>query len=106
MAVEKFTEHWESGVYICAECGNELFDSRAKFDAGTGWPNFRAAKPSAVHHQPDERLDLDRTAVICAECGHLLGNFWEDGIERGDTHPDAGERYCIESGAIEFSKSE
>lgn len=106
MAVEEFTEHWEAGVYTCADCGAELFESSAKFDAGTGWPNFRAAKPDAVTHQPDERLDLDRIEVVCADCGRHLGNFWEDGVERGDTHPDAGDRYCIESKAIAFSTDE
>ena len=103
MAIEEYTDHWEDGVYQCATCGNRLFDSDAKFDAGTGWPSFRSTKDDAVILRPDQRLNLDRTAVVCSECERRLGNFWEDGVERGDSHPEAGDRYCIRSEAISFS---
>lgn len=58
------------GVYHCAACGAQLFDARAKFDSGTGWPSFtEPAVAAAVETRPDDSLFMRRTEVVCRRCG-------------------------------------
>jgi peptide-methionine (R)-S-oxide reductase len=80
----------EDGVYRCAACGAELFDSSAKFDSGTGWPSFtEEAAGGAVELRPDASHGMVRTEVVCRHCGSHLGHVFEDGP------PPTGLRYCI-----------
>jgi len=84
------------GAYACAGCGTTLFDSDTKFGSGTGWPSFYDAVDGAVELETDTRHGMRRTEVLCATCGGHLGHVFEDG-------PDpTGERYCINSVALEF----
>jgi peptide-methionine (R)-S-oxide reductase len=99
---EVYKEHWEQGRYHCAKCGHPLFDSSAKFRSGTAWPSFRKAEADAVATQPDNSFGMERTELLCKACGLHLGHVFDDGRYCGDTHPEAGERYCILSEALDF----
>ena len=83
----------ESGVYTCAACGNELFDSATKYESGSGWPSFYDAKPGAVELIEDRSLGAVRTEVRCRSCGSHLGHVFA-----GEGYPTpTDQRYCINS---------
>jgi len=86
------------GTYTCAGCGAALFDADTKFDSGSGWPSFYDALDGSVELESDSRHGMRRTEVLCAACGGHLGHVFEDG-------PDpTGERYCINSVALDFDE--
>jgi peptide-methionine (R)-S-oxide reductase len=91
---------YADGVYVCAACGQVLFDSGTKFDAHCGWPSFYDAKPSAVVFQEDNSHGMKRIEVTCGNCGSHLGHMFEG--EGFDTPTD--KRYCINSLSLKFSK--
>jgi peptide-methionine (R)-S-oxide reductase len=93
----KLWDKHEPGVYRCAGCGQELFDSDAKFESGTGWPSFtKPASPESVATEEDRSLFAKRTEVLCGRCGGHLGHVFDDGPE------PTGERYCMNSAALDF----
>ena len=95
-------EYWNSktpGVFQCAGCGHDLFDSDHKFDSGTGWPSYwRPVGTEAVETQSDRSWGTVRTEVHCARCGGHLGHVFEDGP------PPTGLRYCINSASLSLAE--
>ena len=72
-------EEHRKGVFACAGCGRDLFDSATKFDSGTGWPSFWKPLPGAVIETGDRSFGMARTAVSCSRCGGHLGHVFNDG---------------------------
>ena len=90
-----------NGEFRCAACGEPLFTSGAKYDSGSGWPSFtRPAEPDAVSEHQDMSHGMARTEVRCARCEGHLGHVFPDG-----PGPE-GLRYCINSAALQFSKTD
>ena len=86
----------ESGVYTCAACGNELFDSDTKYESGSGWPSFYDARPGSVELIEDRSHGMVRTEARCARCDSHLGHVFDDGPR------PTGERYCMNSLSLGF----
>ena len=97
-----FTGEYEknkaAGEYVCAGCGQPLFESDAKFDSGSGWPSFtRPAADGAVEEHRDASHGMVRTEVVCAKCEGHLGHVFPDG-----PRDQGGLRYCINSASLQF----
>ncbi|MGV3523043.1 MAG: peptide-methionine (R)-S-oxide reductase MsrB [Candidatus Sericytochromatia bacterium] len=93
----KYDRNKADGIYYCAACGNHLFDSKHKFDSGTGWPSFyKPIGPERVGEKVDNTLFMQRTEIHCARCGGHLGHVFDDGPK------PTGLRYCMNSAALDF----
>ncbi len=89
------------GVFRCAGCGAELFDTDAKFDSGSGWPSFDRAKAAGTIIEHDDRgFGMTRTEILCARCGGHLGHVFPDGPT------DTGLRYCVNSLSLTYDPDE
>ena len=90
---------WENGTYHCRGCGELLFQSDTKFDAGCGWPSFdRPATDGVVAEARDASHGMIRTEVLCQKCGGHLGHVFPDGPT------ETGQRYCINSLSIKLKE--
>jgi peptide-methionine (R)-S-oxide reductase len=97
----KYDTFFEEGTYHCAGCGNVIFSSDAKYDSGCGWPAFSApADEDAVAERRDISHGMVRTEIYCPHCGGHLGHVFNDGPA------PTGQRYCINSAALEFEEKQ
>ena len=97
----KYWDHFEDGIYRCVCCGAPLFASDTKFDAGCGWPSyFQPIRGELIERVLDHSHGMVRVEVRCQDCGAHLGHVFEDGPE------PTGERYCINSAALDFQPRE
>lgn len=94
----KLLHNKDSGLYTCAACGADLFDSKHKFNSGSGWPSFYdVATKGNVKLQEDTSHGMHRVEVVCANCGGHLGHVFNDAPDQ-----PTGMRFCINSCALDF----
>jgi peptide-methionine (R)-S-oxide reductase len=88
------------GTFMCAACGQALFDAGTKYESGTGWPSFSAPREGAVGTSQDTSHFMRRTEVHCSRCGGHLGHVFEDGPA------PTGLRYCMNGISLAFEPKE
>ncbi len=91
----EYDNFYQEGIFICRRCNSPLFSSKAKFDAGCGWPSFDANFPNALKHLHDPHWN--RTEIQCNHCSAHLGHVFE-----GEGFTKTNTRHCVNSLSIRF----
>ena len=92
----EYNLHFKKGIYTCAGCDEQLFESNSKFDAHCGWPSFDKAIKGKIEYKLDKSHGMVRTEIICKNCGGHLGHVFNDGPT------STGQRYCVNSVSLDF----
>lgn len=93
----EYCEAHDPGLYACICCGTPLFDSRQKFESGTGWPSFaEPVRDNVIKYEKDNSYGMSRVEVMCNVCDCHLGHVFPDGP------PPTGLRFCINSASIKL----
>ncbi|MBS1652373.1 MAG: peptide-methionine (R)-S-oxide reductase MsrB [Bacteroidetes bacterium] len=97
----ELNNEYSKGVYVCAGCGAELFNSDQKFESHCGWPSFdnEIGKGTNIEKKPDFSYGMIRTEIICSKCGGHLGHIFDDGPTV------TGKRYCVNGLSLKFIKT-
>ncbi len=94
----------DTGQYLCGSCETVLFDSKTKYDSGSGWPSFYKAGTEdhndPVEYKKDDSLFESRVEILCKNCGAHLGHVFADGPK------PTGQRYCVNSLSLKFKKED
>ncbi|PKV51230.1 peptide-methionine (R)-S-oxide reductase [Aquimarina sp. MAR_2010_214] len=91
---------YTSGTFYCAACNTPLYESKHKFDSGTGWPSFDRAIKGSIDNDIDHKLGYARSELLCATCGGHLGHVFSDGPRE-----TTGMRHCINGDALVFKSN-
>ncbi len=98
----KYLNENKPGIYACLVCGNMLFPSTAKYESSVaglaGWPSFDEALPGAVKFEQDSSYGMNRTEVLCANCGSHLGHVFDD------KEAKTGKHYCLNSVCLDLKE--
>jgi peptide-methionine (R)-S-oxide reductase len=97
----EYNKFYEDGVYTCAACGVKIYESKYKYDSGSGWPAFDRGIQENLSFENDLSLGMSRTEVHCANCGGHLGHVFNDGPSK-----TTGMRHCINSVSLNFIPQE
>jgi peptide-methionine (R)-S-oxide reductase len=91
----EYDDFYQKGMYVCRRCDNPLYSSKAKFDAGCGWPAFDKEFSNSIKRIPDS--DGMRMEIVCAKCGGHLGHVF-----LGEKFTSTNTRHCVNSLSIKF----
>lgn len=95
--VNEYFDSKKDGIYVCAGCGQKLYDSKHKYKSGTGWPSFwKPIDDSLIAELEDNSLFMKRVEIVCSNCGGHLGHVFDDGPRPTNL------RYCMNSVALKL----